>query len=174
MEKSQKHLQYTVVIGLILAAAALRLLPHPNNFTPIAAMALFGARFLNNKTLAFVLPLGAMILSDYFLGFHSTMPFVYGAFILVLGIGFFLRKFKNFSSVVPAALGSSALFFLITNAGVWMTGTMYSKNFAGLMASYAAGIPFFHWTIAGDLFYSVALFGVYALAERSLFQPVQV
>ena len=73
-----------LLIGMIAAAAALRLLPHPSNFTPIGALALFAGAHFDDKRWAFVLPLAAMLLSDAVIGFHVQMPIVYGTFALVV------------------------------------------------------------------------------------------
>ncbi len=148
---------------IIAIAVVLRLLPHPANFAPIAAMALFGGAYLNKKY-ALIVPIAAMFLSDFFLGFHNTIPFVYGSFLLTGVIGLWLRKHKNVHNIIFASLVSSILFFIITNFGVWMVETMYPKTIAGLIECYSAGIPFFRNTILGDLSYVGIFFGGYEIA----------
>jgi hypothetical protein len=148
---------------VILVAILLRLLPHLPNFTPIAAMALFGGVYLNKK-LAFIIPLAAMFMSDIFLGFHQTMPYVYGSFILAGVIGLWLKNHKSAKNVICASLISSILFFLITNFGVWAAG-WYPKNLSGLFESYVMGIPFFKNTVFGDLVYTGLFFGGYELIQ---------
>jgi uncharacterized membrane protein len=148
---------------MILGGILMRLVPHLPNFTPIAAIALFGGTYLNKKY-AFIVPLVAMFISDIFLGFHSTMIYVYGSFLLTGVIGLWLKNHKNAKNVVGAALFSSVLFFLITNFGVWATG-WYPKTLSGLMQSYVMGIPFFRNTILGDLCYTGVFFGAYELAQ---------
>jgi len=148
---------------VILVAVLMRLLPHLPNFTPIAAMALFGGAYLNKKY-ALVIPLAAMFISDIFLGFNSTMPYVYGSFILTGIIGLWLKKHKSAKNVVCSSLVSSILFFLITNFGVWAAG-WYPRTLSGLMESYVMGIPFFKSTVLGDLCYSGVFFGAYELAQ---------
>ena len=152
-------------VGVLLAAAS-RLIPHPANVTPIAAMALFGGAHFSNRVAAFLVPLSAMILSDLILGFHSTMPFVYGSFVLIVLIGTLLRRRRTVPAVGVAAMASSVLFFLVTNFGVWVTGTLYPKTWTGLVTAYVAGLPFFRNTVLGDLFYVAVLFGGFAFLER--------
>jgi hypothetical protein len=157
-----KHLLFG--FGLVLAAAMSRLLPHPPNFTPIAAIALSSAVYLD-KRYAFFVPLAAMLVSDYFLGFHSGMFWVYGCFVAISFIGLWLRSHKRPLPVVGASLASSVLFFVVTNFGVWATGTMYPKTWAGVLECYTLAIPFFQNTVVGDLVYAASLFGLFELGR---------
>jgi hypothetical protein len=171
------------IVSTVFLAAFCRLVPHPPNFTPIAALALFGAALLPNKGLAMLLPLVAMFLSDLGLhavsawrlgsgwmgagsGFHRDMWFVYATVALITALGFLLRGRRTVASVGTAALASSLLFFLLTNFGVWGVWDMYPKTWAGLVECYLAAIPFFHWTLLGDVCYATVLFGGFALAEQ--------
>jgi hypothetical protein len=155
-----KHLIFG--FGLVLAAALSRVLPHPPNFTPIAAIALSSAVYLD-KRYAFIVPLASMLVSDYFIGFHDGMAWVYGCFVATGFIGLWLRSHKRPLPIVGAALASSLLFFVVTNFAVWLNGTMYPKTWEGLVACYVAAIPFFQNTLAGDLAYTAALFGLFEL-----------
>jgi len=156
------------LLAAILTAAALRLIPHPPNFTPIGAMALFSGAYLGRKGLAFVAPLAAMLLSDAILGFHSGMPFVYASVALIVLIGSLVASRITAMTVVGAALASSVLFFIVTNFGTWLVSGMYPLTGGGLAACYVAGIPFFQNTAVGDLFYCAVLFGGFALLERAV------
>ncbi len=160
-----------ILIGttLILAAALSRLLPHPDNFTPIMAIALAGGVYLD-KRFALVVPLTALILSDIFIGFHNTIFFVYGSFVLIGFIGLWLKAHKKPLPVIGSALLSSTLFFIITNFGVWLTGGgwFYPKTWQGLIECYTLAIPFFRNTIAGDLVYTGVLFGLFELSKYAL------
>lgn len=169
--------RFLVLAGMILAAAASRLLPHPPNFTPIGAMALFGGACLSDRRLAFLLPLAAMWLSDLALGalhgspsfgLHRLTPVVYGSFALIVCLGFRLRNRRSPLPIAGATLAGSVLFFVLTNFGVWALGSGYPKSWAGLLACYVAAIPFFHNTLLGDAVYAAALFGGLALAEKRL------
>ncbi len=150
---------------IIFIAVTLRLLPHPPNVAPIAAMALFGGVYLN-KRYALIVPLMAMIFSDIFLGFHATIPFVYGSFLLTGLLGIWLKKYKTIKNIFFACVVSSLLFFLITNFGVWLVYGFYPKTLAGLMECYIAAIPFFRNTILGDLGFTAVFFGSYELLLR--------
>jgi len=151
---------------IIACAAFLRLIPHPPNFAPIAAIALFGGVYLPKKY-ALILPLGALILSDYFLGFYgSTMLYVYASFALIGLLGLWVRSRKKVPVVFAASLSSSVLFFLITNFGVWASPTSwYAPNLSGLINSYTMALPFFRNTLVGDLVYTGVFFGAYELAR---------
>jgi hypothetical protein len=153
---------------VVLIAAVLRLVPHPPNFSPIAAMALFGGVYLSRKGWALALPLAAMIVSDFFLGFHDQMPAVYGAFVLVTLIGFALRAHPTAGRITLASVFGSVVFFLITNFAVWAKSGMYEKSALGLSECFVAALPFFQNSLAGDLFYTAVLFGSWALAARSI------
>lgn len=150
---------------VVIIAAALRLLPHIPNVAPIAAMALFGGVYLNKKY-AIVVLLAAMFVSDIFLGFHAVMPFVYGSFLLTGLLGLWLKKHKSVQSIIGTALLSSFLFYVFTNFGVWVMGSMYPKTLSGLIECYVSAVPFFRNTILGDLFYTAIVFGGYEAVVR--------
>ena len=160
------HPRSTVLAGMILVAAASRLCPHWPNFTPIAAMALFGGAHFADKRLAFGVPLLAMLLSDALIGFHAGMIAVYASFALVVALGLGLRANRTVFSVGGTALAGALLFFLVTNFAVWSAGALYPRTLAGLAECYGAAVPFFRNTLAGDAFYTAVLFGGFALAQR--------
>lgn len=158
--------RFAVLAGMVLMAGVARLIPHPWNVTPVAAMALFaGARF-SNKGQAFLVPLCALFISDLVIGFHATMPFVYAGFALIVGIGLWIRNKQGVTPVAGAVLTGAVMFFVITNFGHWMISPMYPKSLQGLFACYTAALPFFRNTLLGDAFYATLLFGSFALAEK--------
>lgn len=177
--KTQKiNIRFGIVSLLILLAAFSRLIPHPPNFTPVGAMALFGAAYFSKRYLTFVVPLIAMWLSDlvlnnvvyaqYFDGFVLFYPgfyWTYSAFIVIGLVGFFLLKRAKPQNIFIASLSASILFFLVSNFGVWASGMMYPKDLSGLLACYTAAIPFFQNTLMGDLVYCGVLFGVFEFAQ---------
>jgi hypothetical protein len=156
-----------VLITIVLIAAASRLIPHPPNLTSITAVALFGGAYFSNRRLAFLVPLAALFLSDLILGFYSHMEVVYLSFALIVCVGLWLQKRRSVFYITGAAVVSSALFFLLTNFGVWAFESLYPKTFEGLLACYVAAIPFFQNTLQGDLFFTAVLFGGFTLLERS-------
>lgn len=164
--------QFSNLLALVVFAVLLRLMPHPANIAPIAAMALFGGAYLNKKY-ALVVPLIAMIVSDFFIGFHDTMLFVYVSFALTGCIGVWLRTHKTVPHTILASLSSSILFFIVTNFGVWAVGSMYAKTPAGLLECYTFALPFFRNTIVGDLVYTGVFFGGYFLVQKFLSQQKQ-
>ena len=149
----------TVLISAILAAAALRLVPHPPNFSPIDAMAMFSGAYLGRRWLAFVAPLAALLLSDVVLGFYHGMATVYATVALVVMIGWWVSSRRTALRIGAGSVVGSVVFFMITNFGMWLFSGFYPVTYAGLVACYTAAIPFFQNTIAGDLFYAVLLFG---------------
>jgi hypothetical protein len=163
-----------LLIGMVLTAAISRLIPHPPNLTPIAAMALFGGATLDDKRAAFLVPLAALIVADLWLGFSVVTPVVYGSFTLIVCIGFSLRGRRSAQRIAAAALAGAVLFFVLSNLGVWALTPLYPKTLSGFSECYVAALPFFRNTVAGDLLYTALLFGGLALAERrwrSLAEP---
>jgi len=192
-----------IVLILIVGAALLRLVPHPANFAPISAIAIFGAFYLKDKRLAFAAPLVAMFISDAIIGFYQwpIMAAVYLSFLISACLGLWLKgllttkkntkvqntkrhrdgdssevhgthlgggggaMLENITNGLGISLFASLQFFIITNFAVWVFGTMYAKNLAGLINCYYMAIPFFRNTILGDLFYLGVLFGAYALVN---------
>ena len=132
----------------ILFGALLRVIPHPANFAPIGAVALFGGVYLN-KRYALILPLAAMIISDVFLGFDSLQSrfMVYGSIGLIGLIGLIVRQHKNVWTVVGGSLLGSTLFYLITNCVFFYSTKMYPHTLAGQIASYTNALPFFRNTL---------------------------
>jgi len=151
---------------IILGAALFRLMPHPPNVTPIAAMALFAGAYLPSRRLALTVPLAAMLLSDLLLGFHNTMPFVYAGMALTVAVGLLLRGRPRVMPAIAASLAASVIFFLLTNFGAWATSGIYSQTAEGLSMAYTAGIPFFRNSLLGDLFFTALLFGGFQALER--------
>ncbi len=164
----KENLLYCMLLALaiIALAAALRIAPHPWNFTPVGAMALFSGAVIRDRHLAFIFPLLTLFAGDIFIGFHKLMPVVYASFLVSVAIGFWLRNRRTVGRIGAATLLGAMQFFLVTNFAVWAFGLSYPRNGAGLVACYVAGIPFFWNTLAGDAVYAGLLFGGFALAER--------
>ncbi len=177
----------TLVISaglLIIGAAFTRLFPHYPNFTAIGAMAIFGGSVIKDKKLAFLLPLGALLLSDICLqlftstkGFYGTSQyFVYAAFFIITMLASFMQK-RSVANIALAAIWSGAVFFIISNFGVWLSSDFYPKTLSGLGACYLTAIPFYKNEIFGNFilnsimgngFYSALLFSAYYIMERKV------
>lgn len=171
------QLRFSVISVLVLIAALTRLLPHPPNVAPIAGMALFGAAYYSKKYWAYLIPIASMWVSDLilnnvvyaqyfdqFVWFYSGSLFTYGAFALIVLLGTVTLKKRNAGSILFSALGASAIFFIISNFGVWLSSPLYAKTWDGLAACYVAAIPFLQNTLLGDLGYTAVLFGLFELS----------
>jgi hypothetical protein len=151
---------------IVFSIALFRLLPHPPNVSPVAAMALFGGVYFADRRIAFLLPFAALLLSDLLIGLHDTMLYVYAGFALTVMIGFYIRSKLSATRIVAAAVFSSALFFGFTNFGVWLTSGMYPATASGLMQAYVAGIPFLQNSLLGNLAFTALMFGGFALLQQ--------
>ncbi|GAB1408364.1 hypothetical protein MASR1M8_22830 [Thermomonas brevis] len=156
--------------ALIFVAALTRVIPHPPNFSPIEAVALFGGAYFAKRHWALLVPLLAMFASDLVLGLakgglywgyfaSAGYLLVYACIALSTLLGFGLRGKVSAGSVLAYSLAGSLLFFVVTNFGAWLSDPFYPKTAAGLAAAYIAGVPFFQWTVLGTLFYAALLFG---------------
>lgn len=163
-------IRLSLVAILMVIAVATRLMPHPANFTSVAAVALLGGSLLPRKW-ALSLPLLIMVVSDLIIGLHPLVLFTWGSFAVIAFASHRYMRQVNAGSVVLSSLSASVFFYLVTNFGVWLQGQMYTMNWQGLMTCYYNAIPFFRNTMAGDLVYSVVLFGAYALAAKAVKLP---
>lgn len=163
-----------ITLAMIGLAAAARLIPHPWNFTPIVALALYaGARSTKLRT-GVGITLAAMVLSDAVLGFHKGMWFVYAAALVPVLLGSLLRNREGVGTIVAAGLLSNLSFFAITNFMVWASGAMYPHTLAGLGTCFTLAIPFYGNQLMGDALFITALFGLDPLVRRLTrpsFQP---
>ena len=154
--------KYIFLISVITFAVLSRFLPHPPNFTPVAAIALLSCKGFNNRWIAIIIPMIIMFISDLVLGLHGSIPFVYGAFILISIFGSFVKKIN-----IGVVLSSSVIFFLVSNFGVWIL--YYPSTFTDLVTCYTLAIPFFLNTILGDLFFSaLMIYSFYFMQKRQI------
>lgn len=178
-----------IITGFIVFAALSRLLPHAHNFAPIGAIALFGAAYFADKKWALIVPLVALWISDLLLNnlmyssfyegfawFTGGFLFIYGSIAMIVVLGYYLLKKVTFGRVLGGALGASVIFYIVSNFGVWVTSPMYPPTLEGLIMCYTAAIPFFHYTIAGNVVYSAVLFGGYEWLKATYpsLQPIHV
>lgn len=162
------------LIAIIFGIAMFRLLPHPPNVSPVAAMALFGGAYFVDKRMAFIVPFLALLLSDLIIGLHNTMVFVYAGVALTVFIGMKIQSNIKPVTVAVSAVAASVLFFLLTNFGVWATGGLYPISMNGLMQAYVAGIPFFQNSLIGNLVFTAVMFGGFSLLQNKFFSLQQV
>ncbi len=180
--------KFGIIVGMVLLAALSRVLPHPPNFAPMTALALFSGAYcmsaFSSRTMSriatFLLPLIAMLVSDTVLefttgwGFHSGMPIIYGTIAFIAIIGMWLQHRLSVGNIALATFSGSVIFFVVTNFFVWFGGAMYPQTGAGLIACYTAALPFFGNSLMGDATYSIILFGGFAFAERYILTPQRI
>ncbi|MBK9448783.1 MAG: hypothetical protein IPN95_05085 [Bacteroidetes bacterium] len=172
---NQRHLSNAgIFLFLVILIVAGRYFPHAANFTPAAAAGLFAGFWFRNRFTAVAVPLVGMLLSDLLIQQSypwTTMAIVYVAMAVPALLGTALFKgnnagfLKKAGKVTLGAVAGSVLFFVSTNFAVWMFDGIYAKNAAGFAACFAAAVPFFRFTLAGDLFFAFSLFGGYALVS---------
>ena len=188
--KKESIQENVVIASLIFLAIICRLITNHLqlwNFNAIGASALFAGIVIKDKRLIYLLPLLTLFLTDVFFqlftsiqGFYGAqMIFIYGAFLLITFIGTLIKK-VNVLNVTLAAVGTGVLFFLISNFGVWMLSNMYPHTGSGLIACYAAAIPFYKNdlfgsfalnTVLGNVFFTGVLFGAWAIIKQTALQP---
>lgn len=160
-----------IAVLFLVFAVTLRFVPHPANFAPIGALGIFAGCYLRGWGL-WLIPVGAMVISDWLgqvlqvpgLGLYSpiSLAFVYGGFALAGIIGYFLRNRVGPFTVLTAAVVNAAVFFVVSNFGVWLSDIVgYEKTLSGLANCYYQAIPFFRVSLAADIFYSALFFGAY-------------
>ena len=159
-------------IGMVVMGACARLLPHPWNFTPLMAIALFAGSYARRAGTAVLVTLFAFAFSDAVMGFYPGFWYVYAAALIPVLLGRMVHTRNSAGAIAAAAIVSSLSFFLITNFMFWASGELYPRTMAGLSACYLAGIPFYRNQALGDVVYTFAIFGGYALINR-LREPAQ-
>lgn len=170
--------RFSVLVLFIVLVSIYRLLPHPWNLAPVGAMALFGGAYFSNKLAAFLVPLislwvsdiilNNLIFSQYFNGFtlfYDGFVWQYSSFLAITLLGMTLQNRVKPITLLGASLAGSLFFYLISNFGVWASGTMYPANFSGLVSCYVAGLPFLKPTVLGDLVFNIVLFGSFEFLQ---------
>ena len=153
-------------ISLILILALSRLMPHPDNFTPIIALAIMSSYFFRNVNFSYIIMLFSMLLADFFIGFYSHMLFVYLSLFLIVLIFFKISKKINYKNLFIFSFFGSVIFFLISNFGVWLVGNLYERNINGLIECYFMAIPFFKNTIISTLIFSYSSLIIYKSSNK--------
>ena len=160
-----------LALGLTVLSAMGRLLPHAPNMTPLGGSCLFAGSKVPGLP-AYLLPLVVMIATDPFLGGYTWMsPVIYGCFLINVWMGRRLLSQVSPMRVGAVAFLCSLQFFALTNLATWISSVArhtgyYSSDLSGLIHCYALALPFWGRTLAGDLLFSAALFGMYELIAR--------
>ena len=178
MNQTTSNTRFAVLTGIVFMAAMSRLMPHPANFTPIGAIALFGAAYYRRWIFAFLIPFLGLWISDLVLNniflkdmYSSFVWFgnawVYIAFALIVVIGGLTLKKWTTGKLVGVTVLSSLLFFVLVNFGHWMgPWSLHTKTFAGLLATYVDAIPFDARTLMGNLVYTGIMFGTFEWMKK--------
>jgi len=172
--KHDSSKKLSLVLSLMGLAVLFRCFSIWPNLSPVLAVALFlgffGARTFGGASFSVGGTLLILIVSDLFLGFHETMPFVYAPLLLM---AFLAKRIQNHPvmSALGFAAAGSILFFVVSNFGVWFSTPLYSKTWSGLVECYGAAIPFYRWTLLGDLIFTGAIFGIYTLVGNKITSP---
>lgn len=158
--------QWHRFMGFIFLGIVSRLLPHPPNFTAFNAMALFSIACFGSLRLSLSIVFSTMFISDLIFGFHSSMVFVYSSLALIVLMGYFLNTKKSFIRTSFLLTLSSFLFFVVTNFGVWLAGSIYPSTALGLVLCYVAALPFFLNNLLGTLLYGGILYAVQVSSKQ--------
>lgn len=164
---SRNGSERSIALALVALGVVFRLAPHPENVTPVAAIALFSGVTLS-PALAFTVPVAVMMATDLFIGWHPLFWLVWPAFLLVTWIGQRVRGKEGALPVALASFGGSVLFFAVTNLGVFFFEKMYPKTWAGLVECFAMALPFFRNSLIGDLVWTAVFFSLFELARRGI------
>ncbi len=155
-----------IAFGLIALILIARLIPHPPNFTPVLAVALFCGALAPHFSVAMLIPLTAMVLGDWVLGWHASAWAVYLAIFLCAGLGRWILTPPKLTTTLASGVCASVLFFVLSNFAVWLAGGLYPLTGAGLLACYLAAIPFFHNTLVATLLFGLGLLACWKYLQR--------
>ncbi len=149
-----------IFLGIFLALAISRLIPHPPNFTSLIALSFYVPALLGIVYMPIVVL--SLAITDIFLGIHNTMFFTWSSVIIIS----FMAKYFS-SSILKrfsGALLSAVIFYFVTNFGVWATG-LYDNSINGLVTSYILALPFFGYTIISTFVFAAIIEASYKLFE---------
>jgi hypothetical protein len=177
---NKSNVRFGALLAIVFAATISRIslppiLGHIPNFSPINAIALFSGCYFFRRSSALLVTLLSIAVGDLFVNHFITGEWTiyypgfywqYISYALIVLIGAFASKKMSAASLAVACLGSSVLFFVVSNLGAWASMAMYPKTMSGLYACYVAAIPFFRNTLFSDLVYSALMFGVFEFAQR--------
>jgi len=136
-------------IGILLALAASRFIPHPPNFTSLIALSFYVPAILGRKYIPVVII--SFVFTDLIIGYHNLTFFTWGS-VLIIGL---ISKFflENILKRITGALIGAVIFFTISNFGVWISGS-YGYNFEGLISCYTLALPFFAYSLISTFVFS--------------------
>tara|TARA_B110000967_G_scaffold164391_1_gene171711 strand:+ start:15523 stop:16008 length:486 start_codon:yes stop_codon:yes gene_type:complete len=143
-------------LGIFLALAVSRFIPHPPNFTSLLALSFYIPVFLGVRYIPALI--FSFVITDFFIGFHGVTFFTWGSIFI---IGLFSKFFaNNILSRLSGALLGACIFFIITNFGVWTLGS-YDYTLNGLLLCFTVALPFFGYTLISTFVFSTVIETVY-------------
>lgn len=169
--KSESSFEQKIALIFVVAGVALRLLPHPENFTPVTAIAFFSGVTLT-PGLALTVPLIVMVASDLFMAPHSLFWLTWSSFLVVTLLGVWIRRDARASKIFCGTLAGSVFFFISTNLGVFLFENMYPRTWAGLVECFTRALPFFRNAILGDFVYAFIFFSAFAGVKACRHIPI--
>lgn len=155
-----KRLVVFTLLCLFTIGLGWRLAPHMPNFAPIGAIVLFGSVLLGWRITLWLL-IAILLFSDIVIGFYAGIEWTWLGFGLIIVIGNIIKRTPLLWRIPVGALGSSIVFFIVSNFGTWVASGMYSHDIAGLIQCYTMGLPFFRVTVLSDVFFYSVFLGVY-------------
>jgi hypothetical protein len=180
----QQTAQDVLVFALLVAIGVAGRWGQPEwCFTPTAAAAIFAGYYFSRVSIALLVPLAILALSDLVLPAHDNFGVMFATYAVMTVPVWFGRMMsgahRGWSSAwrwAVCGLVPAMLFWVVSNFAVWAFQSDYEKTLAGLAECYWAAVPFFRWMLAGDLFYLSILLGCLALAGIGAqeVQPVPV
>ena len=141
-----------ILFGLLVLSRMITDIP---NFTATIALVMFTGYLIQNRLLSILIVLTSQVVSDLYLGIYSSMIFVYAAYISIVLLSPIIMNKINTKSVIFSSIISPSIFFIISNFGVWLTGSMYTFNLSGLITCYVAGIPFFDESLISTILFAL-------------------
>jgi len=152
-----------ILFGLLVLSRMITDIP---NFTATIALVMFTGYLIQNRLLSILIVLTSQVVSDLYLGIYSSMIFVYAAYISIVLLSPIIMNKINTKSVIFSSIISPSIFFIISNFGVWLTGSMYTFNLSGLITCYVAGIPFFDESLISTILFALTIFSIMKLIRK--------
>ena len=152
-----------ILFGLLVLSRMITDIP---NFTATIALVIFTGYLIQNRLLSILIVLTSQVVSDLYLGIYSSMIFVYAAYASIVLLSPIIMNKINTKSVVLSSIISPSIFFIISNFGVWLTGSIYTFNLSGLITCYIAGIPFFDESLISTVLFALTIFSIMKLIKK--------
>ena len=157
-----------IILLMTILLIMSRLITDIPNFTPTIALVIFTGYFIKNRYTVLLIILISQGISDFYIGLHDSMLFIYFSFLLIAFISPLVIKKLNLSSVITASLIGPVIFFIISNFGVWYSMNIYSNDMRGLIECYLAGVPFFDETLISTLLFSITIYVINKILLKNL------